>query len=125
MSQAFRIFVLALFVHAADQAKKKDTQLGIPKDEWKQLSAHNAVVTLRSVSLSLPGLQTRAVLMCSWGAEMKCLFLPSFQKRLGLGLVQLWLSRYFKIFINSFIALFLLPVLNNRGQEHQVCLYLY
>lgn len=39
--------------------------LGIAKGEWKQLSAHHAIVPLRSMSLSLPGLQTWAVLMCS------------------------------------------------------------
>lgn len=29
------------------------------------------------------------------------------------------------MFINSFIALFLLPVLNNRGQEQRLCLCLW
>lgn len=69
MSQAFCIFVLIFFVSTVDQTTTttttKDMQLGISKGEWKQLSAHNAVATLMSMCLSLPGLQTRAMLMCS------------------------------------------------------------
>lgn len=63
ISQAFYIFVLEYFVYAVEQAKRR--QLSIAKGEWKQLFAHHAIVTLKSISLSLPGLQTRVVLVCS------------------------------------------------------------